>query len=142
MEQYVKDRKKEPSKELSGVLSGVAVRDDEWIRILDDWLEIYEHHEGKLLRKRQKSQAAQKNKKDDRQYRDDMAYRMGLKKKEKLNSHNNLAKSSEILNDSESLDAEAIQETQVKNMQTERNFPFEIAPSSLCLRTHGLHLKA
>ena len=64
------------------VLSGAAVRDDEWIKTLDDWLEIYEHHEGELLRKRQKLQVAQKNKKDYRQYRDNMAYRMGLKKKE------------------------------------------------------------
>lgn len=77
------------------------------------------------MRKRQKLQAAQKNKKDDRQYRDNMAYRMGLKKNEKLNSHNNLAKSSEILDDSESSDAEVIRETQAKNMQTERNRHFE-----------------
>lgn len=50
MEQLVKDRKKELNKDVSGALSGVAVRDDEWARTLDDWLEIYEHHEGELLR--------------------------------------------------------------------------------------------
>lgn len=50
---------------------------------------------------------------------------MGSKKKEKLNSHNNLAESIEILDDSESSDAEVIPETQAKNMQTERNCPFE-----------------
>lgn len=49
MEQLVKDRKKELSKELSGVLSGVAVRDDKWTKTLDDWLEIYEHHEGEFF---------------------------------------------------------------------------------------------
>lgn len=49
---------------------------------------------------------------------------MGSKKKEKLNFHNNLAESIEILDDSESSDAEVVRETQAKKMQTERNRPF------------------
>ena len=36
MEQLVKDRKKELSKKVSGALSGVALRDDEYARTLDD----------------------------------------------------------------------------------------------------------
>lgn len=36
MEQLVEDRKKELSKEVSGALSGIALRDDEWARTLDD----------------------------------------------------------------------------------------------------------
>ena len=67
MEQLVKDRKKELNKDVSGALSGVAVRDGEWARTtLDDWLEIYEHHASEILRKKQKLHTAQKNKKDDR----------------------------------------------------------------------------
>lgn len=58
MEQLVQDRKKELNKEISGALSGVAVRDDEWARTLDGWLEIYEHHEGELLCKKQKLHTA------------------------------------------------------------------------------------
>lgn len=72
MEQLVIDRKKELNKEVSGALSGVAVKDNEWARTLDDWLEIY---------KKQKLHTAKKNKKDDRQYQNNMAYCMGLQKR-------------------------------------------------------------
>ncbi|MCJ1346300.1 hypothetical protein MMC31_004515 [Peltigera leucophlebia] len=129
MEQLVKDRKKELSKEVSRALSGVAVRDDEWARTLDDWLEIYEHHEGGLLRKKQKLHTAQKNKKDDRQYRDNMAYRIGLKKKDELGGHE-LSKTS---SDSRSSDAEAIQETQPESRQITKNQPHK-------LRSHNTRL--
>lgn len=113
MEQLVKDRKKELNKELSRALSGVAVRDDEWARTLDDWLEIYEHDEGELLRKKQKLHTAQKNKKDDRQYRVNMAYRMGLKNKDELDTHELSSTSS----DTGSSDMEAVQETKPKTGQ-------------------------
>ena len=117
MEQLVKDRKTELSVEVSGALSGVVVKDDEWARTLDDWLEIYEHHKGELLRNQQKLHMAQKNKKDDKQYQDNIAYRMGLKKKDELGSH----ELSRISNDSRSSDAEAIQVTKTESRQITKN---------------------
>lgn len=56
MKQLVKDRKKELSKEISGALSGVVVRYDEWAKTLDDWLKIFEYYEGEFLHKKQKLQ--------------------------------------------------------------------------------------
>ncbi len=113
MEQLVKDRKKELNNEISRALSGVAVRDDEWARTLDDQLEIYEHLEGELLCKKQKLHTAQKNKNDDRQYRDNMANCMGLKNKDELDIH----ELSSISSDTRSLDTEIVQEIKPKTGQ-------------------------
>lgn len=68
MEQLIKDKKKEPNKKVFRGLSGVVIRDDEWTRTLDDWLEIYKYYKDELLRNKQKFHSRRKNKKDNRQY--------------------------------------------------------------------------
>ncbi len=66
MEQLIRERLKELSKEHSGAKSGVAVRDDEFARILDDWIEIHEVHEAEMERKKKKLKKTRDETKDDK----------------------------------------------------------------------------
>ena len=52
MEELVRERRKELRKEHSAAKSGVAVRDDEFVRTRDDWIEIHEVHEAEMDRKK------------------------------------------------------------------------------------------
>lgn len=52
MEELVRERRKELRKEHSAAKSGVAVRDDEFVRTRDDWIEIHEVHEAEMERKK------------------------------------------------------------------------------------------
>lgn len=128
MKELVRERRKELRKEHSAAKSGVAVRDDEFVRTRDDWIEIHEVH----VAEKKKLKQARDETKDDKRYRDNMAYRMGLQDKKKVPREGDLETSSESSDGSDNEPSQTAMDgkTKVANIsaKSSSNQPQQQAP--------------